>query len=76
MSNWSAADISDYDQALAGADAELDRLVTAFQIGSGEVGEHQALANIGVLLAVRDDKRGLLGLLTAALRRLAAEEAT
>lgn len=71
MSNWPASDISLYDQALAAADAELDLLVTALQIRQGEAGDHQALADITLLLATRENQKSLLGLLAAALRRLA-----
>lgn len=73
MSTWTVAEIGAYDQFLAGADAEIDRLMLTLQIGTGEVGEHQALADVAALLNARDDKRGLLGLLMAALRRISAE---
>ena len=73
MSTWTAAKIGAYDQALSGTDAELDVLVIALKIGIAEAGEHQALADVAALLNARDDKRGLLGLLMAALRRISAE---
>ena len=71
MSTWTAADIGAYDQHLAGANAEIDTLVLALQIGTSEVGEHQALASVGALLNARNNKTELLGLLSAALLRLA-----
>ena len=76
MSTWTAADIGAYDQYLAGADAEIDQLLSILQISTGEVGEHQALANVAALLDTRDDKRVLLGLLMTALRRLTREADT
>ena len=69
MTTWTAAQISTYDQALAGADRELDRLLLTLQIGISEAGEHQAMANIS-LLAGRREPAELTGLLMAALRRL------
>jgi hypothetical protein len=74
VTGWSAAEISAYDQVLAGADAELDWLVRTLQIGTAEVGERQAMADVGAFLARRRDAAGLAGLLAAALRRLSGEQ--
>lgn len=70
---WTVAEIARYDQALADTDAELDALVRAMQIGTRERGPRQAMANIAVLLVARHDKTDLVGLLSAALRRISAE---
>jgi hypothetical protein len=72
MREWTAADISGYDQALAAASAELDRLVLTLQIGTTEVGEHQAMADLGALVYRRTPTQ-LTALLMTALRRLATE---
>jgi hypothetical protein len=65
-----AAQIVQYGQSLAGASAEIDRLVGILQIRAAEVGEHQALADVCALVSERETAE-LAGLLAAALRRLA-----
>jgi len=70
---WPPAVIAAYDQALADADTELDRLVRTLQMGTAKVGERQAMANVGALLH-QQGPDGLVGLLSAALRRMAAQE--
>lgn len=65
-----AAQIVQYEQSLAGASAEIDRLVGILQIRAAEVGEHQALADVCALVSGRE-RDELAGLLAAALRRLA-----
>jgi hypothetical protein len=72
MREWTAADISAYDQSLAAAGTELDRLVLALQISTSKVGEHQAMANLGILVYQRTPAE-LMALLMTALRRLATE---
>jgi hypothetical protein len=72
MGTWTAADIGAYDQFLAGADSEVGRLAAALRIGTGEVGEHQAMADISLLVNGREP-RELTGLLMASLRRLNEE---
>ena len=73
MSEWTAAEISEYDQHLAGADNEVDLLVRFLQDGIGMSGERQAMVNIYLLLSGFEPTR-LSGLLMAALRRLATGE--
>ncbi len=61
-----------YGEAQAGAFAEIDRLVGILQARTAEVGAHQALADIGALIAgLGADERA--GLLAAALWRLACQ---
>lgn len=69
---WTPAKIAQYDQALAGADKELDTLVRMLQVGTEKDGEHQALANIGAML-MKTEPAGLVGLVTAAIRRISKE---
>lgn len=68
--DWTGPRIVQYDQSLAGASAEIDRLVGILQVRAAEVGEHQALADVCALVAERGAAE-LAGLLSAALRRLA-----
>jgi hypothetical protein len=70
--DWTPAKIAQYDQALAGADKELDVLVQMLRIGTAKDGEHQALANIGAML-MKTEPAGLVGLVTAAIRHISKE---
>lgn len=70
MSEITDAEIGAYDQGLAEADAEIDRLLSILQIAIREVGEHQAMASVFLLVSQRD-RDTLTGLLMTALRRLA-----
>jgi hypothetical protein len=66
-----AARIARYDQDLAGASAEIDRLVGILLSALAEVDEPQAMTTIGHLLAPVTDPAELAGLLAAALWQLA-----
>jgi hypothetical protein len=66
---WTAAQTVRYGQSLAGASAEIDRLVGILQNRDAEVGEHQALADVCALVSDRGTAE-LAGLLTAALWQL------
>lgn len=66
---WTPAEVAAYDQYLAGANAEIDLLATAIQIGVSEVGERQAMASMTVLINQREYAE-LAGLLVAALLRI------
>jgi hypothetical protein len=65
-----AAQVGQYDQALAAADAEIDRLVGIVQVRAGEVGERQAVAEVCSLISETGTAE-LAGLLATALLRLA-----
>jgi len=66
-----------YDQTQDGADADIDILVQAYRATAAEAGEQQATVTVGHLiaghLAAGREGRELAGLLTAAVRRLAAQ---
>jgi hypothetical protein len=67
---WSPAEkIAIYDQEIAATDAEIDRLLKAYQIGIAEAGEPQAMASM-MLLVAEWDKPELAALLMVAVRRL------
>lgn len=70
-SYWTTRNLTAYDQALAGADAEVTILMQMMRTGISEAGEHQTMANIGKFLLERETPHGMAVLLTAALRRLA-----
>jgi len=65
-----AAQVGQYDQALAAAEAEIDRLVAVAQVRTGDGDERQAAADVGALIS-ETGKAELAGLLVAALLRLA-----
>lgn len=72
--DWTPVEIASYDQALAGTDTELDQLVEVLRTETDKVGERQALANVGKLVASRNDHGTLVGLLMASLRRLSSAD--
>jgi hypothetical protein len=63
-----AAQVGQYDQALAAAEAELDRLVGIMRALAADVGEHQAVADVCALISETGTAE-LAGLLAAALLR-------
>jgi hypothetical protein len=65
-----AAQVGQYDQALAAAEAEIDRLVGIVQVLAAEAGERQAVADVCALISDTGTAE-LAGLLAAALLRLA-----
>lgn len=69
MTEWTPGEIARYDQMLADANAELDLLVQTLRLGAREVGDHQALLNVGAFLGARDHD-ALLALLTVAVQRI------
>jgi hypothetical protein len=71
--DWTAARIGQYDQSLASASAEIDRLVEILRTKAAEVGEQQAVADVCALVSERATA-DLAGLLTAALWQLALSE--
>lgn len=73
-SDWTAAEISEYDQAMRGTETGLNRLVATFQRRIAEAGEIQAMADITAYLNTLEPA-AVRGTLTAALKRLAATEA-
>lgn len=65
-----AAQVGRYDQALAAAEAEIDRLVGIVRARTADVGERQAAADVCALVSETGTPE-LAGLLAAALVRLA-----
>ncbi len=59
-----------YDQSLADASAEVDRLLLVLQTRTAEVGEPQAISDVCALVSDRGTAE-VAGLLAAALHRLA-----
>ena len=71
MTHWSPDVAAAVDQALAHADRELDKLLTAFR-ESAAADQGQALADLAVGLGLLS-KTNLTGLLTVAVRRMAGD---
>jgi hypothetical protein len=68
---WPADVVAAYDQYLAETDAKVSLLVRALQAASGAVGEHQAMADVSLLIPRDPDE--MAGLLIASIRRLARD---
>jgi len=65
--HWTAAKIGQYNQSLADASMELDRLTGVVRAQAAEVGEQQAVADVCALLSEKGTAE-LAGLLAAAIR--------
>lgn len=76
MSDLPPGRAADIDQGLAGADAELDTLVTLLENLAQSVGEDQGLADLTAYIARKHSPATLAMLTALAIRRISRAEAT
>ena len=71
---WTAQQIAEFDQGLAGASKELDQLLVVLQTSINESGLAQGSANTALFIITKLNKEATGGLLITAMLRLLASE--
>jgi hypothetical protein len=71
MAGWTPADVAGYDQEMQASMTQLGRLAAMLREHAGEVGQHQAEADLCLLLMTMSGI-SVRGLLIAALHQMTA----
>lgn len=72
--DWTAAHISEFDQILAAANAELDSYIQVMRAETAEAGTGQAMVNMNVYTRQFMTRPEVAALMVTALVRLAGQE--